>query len=293
MRRALSYILWPALLSAAITVNALGMTTGMPLLWLNVSYFGLALVLFVLERLMPHEPAWLADDGQLIPDIGHTLLSKSAVQVLIIVPALTGLSGHVDALQGSSWWPHAWPLPVQILLGLLIAEFGFYWAHRWGHEWPVMWRYHAIHHSVTRLWFVNTGRFHFVNTLLSTTFGLVLVLLAGAPSEVIIWGSAITAYVGLLTHANVEMRTGVLDYVFNTPGLHRWHHSKVLDEGNRNYGENLMIFDLMFRTFYKSPRRPPVDIGIQQPMPATLMAQIAWPFRRHPPFDVPEERLAA
>lgn len=293
MRRILSYVLWPGLLAGAIAVNAIGMSGDMPLLWLNISYFGLAIALFFLERAMPHERAWLADDGQLIPDIGHTLLSKSAVQILIIVPALAGLSGHVEGLE-ASWWPDSWPLALQILLGLLIAEFGLYWAHRLGHEWPLLWRYHAVHHSVTRLWFVNTGRFHFVNTLLSTSFGLILVLLAGVPAEILIWGSAITAYVGLLTHANVEMRTGVLDYFFNTPGLHRWHHSKDLSEGNRNYGENLMIFDLLFGTFYKSARRPPVDIGISEPMPATLGAQIAYPFRRRPESDDEfQERLAA
>jgi sterol desaturase/sphingolipid hydroxylase (fatty acid hydroxylase superfamily) len=279
MRVLLSYLLWPGLLAGAIAVNAYGMTTEMPLLWLNISYFGLAVALFVLERAMPHERTWLEDDGQLIPDIGHTLLSKSAVQILIIVPALMGLSGEVEPA-AAAWWPVEWPLALQILLGLLIAEFGLYWVHRLGHEWPTLWRYHAVHHSVTRLWFVNTGRFHFVNTLLSTSAGLALVLLAGVPAEIIIWGSAITAYVGLLTHANIEMRTGILDYAFNTPGLHRWHHSKKLDEGNRNYGENLMIFDLLFATFYKSPRRPPVDIGIKEPMPATLGAQIAYPFRR-------------
>ena len=31
--------------------------------------------------------------------------------------------------------------------------------------------------------------------------------------------SAITAIIGILTHANVEMRCGVLNYVFNTPEL--------------------------------------------------------------------------
>ena len=55
MRVLLSYVLWPGLLAGAIAVNAYGMTTGMPLVWLNVSYFGLAVALFVLERAMPHE----------------------------------------------------------------------------------------------------------------------------------------------------------------------------------------------------------------------------------------------
>ncbi len=279
MKRLLSYLLWPALMASAMAVNAYGMSTAMPLLWLNISYFGLAACLFALERVMPHEPRWNENDGQLWPDIGHTLLSKSAVQVLIIVPALTGI-GALASDEGAAWWPRAWPVALQIVLGLVIAEFGFYWAHRLCHEIRALWRFHAVHHSVTRLWFVNTGRFHFIDTLISVVFGLGVALAAGMPQDIIVWVSAITAYIGLLTHTNVEMRFGPLDYVFNTPALHRWHHSRNPAEGNSNYGENLMLFDLLFGTHFLTRRRPPVDIGIDEPMPATLGAQIAHPFRK-------------
>ena len=279
MQTALSYVLWPLLLAGAIAGTYAGMQTDYPLLWLNVSYFGLAGVMFALERAMPHERQWLADDGQLLPDIGHTLLSKSAVQMLIVVPALTGISGVVDT-SGGAWWPGDWPLVAQVVLGLVIAEFGLYWAHRLCHEWPALWPFHAVHHSVTRLWFVNTGRRHFFDTIISVSFGLAVGVLAGVPEGIIIWVSAITAFIGLLTHANIEMRCGVLNYVFNTPCLHRWHHSMVLREGNSNYGENLVIFDQIFGTFLNPARRPPVDIGIRENMPATLSGQIMFPFRK-------------
>lgn len=279
MKRLISCLLWPALMASAIAVNAYGMSTDLPLLWLNISYFGLAATLFLLERVMPHEARWNENDGQIWPDIGHTLLSKSAVQVLIIVPALTGI-GALASDEGAVWWPREWPIALQIALGLLIAEFGFYWAHRLCHEVRTLWRFHAVHHSVTRLWFVNTGRFHFIDTLISVAFGLGIALAAGMPQDIIVWVSAITAYIGLLTHANVEMRFGPLNYVFNTPALHRWHHSRIPAEGNSNYGENLMLFDLLLGTHFTTSRRPPVDIGINEPMPATLGAQIAHPFRR-------------
>ena len=92
--------------------------------------------------------------------------------------------------------------------------------------------------------------------------------------------SAITAIIGILTHSNVEMRCGWLNYIFNTPELHRWHHSKVLAEGNKNYGENLMLFDHLFGTFMDPPNeRGPQRIGIAQQMPATLWGQLVQPFR--------------
>jgi sterol desaturase/sphingolipid hydroxylase (fatty acid hydroxylase superfamily) len=143
-----------------------------------------------------------------------------------------------------------------------------------------MWRFHAVHHSVRRLWLVNTGRFHFVDTLVKVVAGVAIAIIIGAPKEMIVWVSAITGFIGFLTHANVEMRGGWLNYIFNTPDLHRWHHSMVIEEGNRNYGENLMFMDQLFGTFFlPAERRPPADIGIRDPMPSTLVQQIIWPFR--------------
>lgn len=282
MRVFLSFLLWPLLMAGAIAFNAWGMSmhgAAATLIVFNASYFGLGFVLFLLERAMPYEAEWNANDGQMIPDIGHTVISKTTVQILISALAVMGL---VDAAGpgGAWWWPHAWPMAAQILLGLIIAEFGLYWAHRWLHEVPALWRFHAVHHSVKRLWFWNTGRFHFIDTLISVTLGLGVALLIGLPKDIIVWVSAITAYVGLLTHCNVEMRFGWLNYLFNTPGLHRWHHSMVPEEGDRNYGENLMLFDHLFGTFFNPARRPPKEIGIRDAMPATLTGQIAYPFRR-------------
>ena len=167
---------------------------------------------------------------------------------------------------------------MQIILGLVVAEFGLYWAHRLAHEWPLLWRFHSVHHSATRLWFFNTGRFHFVDTNVSILLSQPLLFLVGAPKEIFIWTSAITAIVGMLTHCNVEMRFGLLNYVFNTPAVHRWHHSMNLEEGNKNYGENLMLFDHLFGSYFFAERRPPAVIGIKEAMPRTFWGQMLFPF---------------
>ena len=74
------------------------------------------------------------------------------------------------------------------------------------------------------------------------------------------------------------MRFGPLNFLVNTPVLHRWHHSRDPREGDRNFGENLMLFDLLLRTFYCPARRPPVDIGIDGDMPASFGGQLLAPF---------------
>jgi sterol desaturase/sphingolipid hydroxylase (fatty acid hydroxylase superfamily) len=281
MRRALSYAWWPVLFAASVAAVTYGLQIGHAVLVFNIAYITLAVAIALLERAFPYEEAWLKNDGQVLPDIAHTLLNKGVAQVIVVLVTFMG-AAELAAPKAGTLWPEQWPFALQTILGLVIAEFGLYWKHRLAHEWPPLWRFHAVHHSVTRLWFLNTGRFHLVDTLTGLAVGMPVLLLLGAPKDILIMVSAITAIVGILTHSNVEMRCGVLNLVFNTPELHRWHHSKVLAEGNRNYGENLMLFDQLFGTYFNAARRPPADIGINQPMPKTFFGQLAVPFTRAP-----------
>jgi ornithine lipid hydroxylase len=276
----LDYLLWPALFCASLAAMGYGMAHGRGPTAFNITYLCLALTLFFLERTRPHERKWLSRDDQMWPDLAHTLMTKIMVQVVIISLINLGIVHQLGARESGGIWPGHWPMPAQVVLGLVVGEFGLYWAHRIAHEWMPLWRFHAVHHSSPRLWFFNTGRFHFVDTIKSMLLGAPLVALGGAPGDVLLWGSAITAFIGILTHCNVEMRFGWLNYIFNTPGLHRWHHSMDLREGNKNYGENLVIWDLVFGTFFnEKSRRPPAEIGIREAMPRTFFAQLIAPFR--------------
>lgn len=279
LRTLTDYLLWPLILVVVLVPTGWGIAHGHGPLAFNITYLCLALFLFFLERTRPHEDEWLKSDGQEIPDLAHTLFTKVMVQVIIVSLANFGITAGLGHRDGGGLWPSHWPMFFQVSLGLVIAEFGLYWAHRLGHEWMWLWRFHAVHHSSKKLWFFNTGRFHVVDTIKSMIFSAPLVALAGAPGEVLIWGSALTAFIGILTHCNIRMKGGWLNYIFNTPALHRWHHSMDLREGNKNYGENLMIWDLLFGTYYDdTSRRPPRDIGIKDAMPKGFFGQLWAPF---------------
>lgn len=284
LRLIVSCAAWPVLLAGCIAATIYGFSIGQEILTFNISYFLLAACLLVLERVMPHEPQWLPSDGQTFANLAHTLMSKGTVQTLMIFSSAIGLAAFITpvAEPGHGIWPRDWPLWAQVILGVVVSEFALYWAHRLAHEWPLLWRFHAIHHSVVKLWVVNTGRFHFIDSLKSIVLGMSILLILGAPMEVLTWLSAITAYIGILTHCNVEMRFGILSWIFNTPGLHRWHHSRDLREGNKNYGENIVLWDMVFGTWFNEPRRPPADIGISEAMPRRFLDQLLWPFQRRP-----------
>lgn len=274
-------LFWPLAYGLGLLGASAAMSSSRPILWFNAVYLSVALAVGCCERLLPYEQLWLEDDRETFNDVAHTLLNKGLVQVgaaFITSMAMATAMVAEPAVTVWSIWPTHWPLVVQVVLGLLIAELGLYVAHRIAHEYPRMWRFHALHHSVERLWVVNTGRFHPVDTFFKIVLSQTPLYLMGAPLPVFLWISAVTAFNGLLTHCNIDVRTGSLDYVFNTPRLHRWHHSKRLDEGNRNYGENLVIWDQLFGTYYNPPRRPSARIGIEGRIARGFLAQLRQPF---------------
>jgi sterol desaturase/sphingolipid hydroxylase (fatty acid hydroxylase superfamily) len=92
----------------------------------------------------------------------------------------------------------------------------------------------------------------------------------------------ITAVHGIFQHANLQLRLGSLNHFFSMAELHRWHHSKTIEEANHNYGQTIIVWDTLFGTrFLPLDRKPPEDIGIPNlsAFPMTWWAQIRSPFR--------------
>ena len=90
------------------------------------------------------------------------------------------------------------------------------------------------------------------------------------------------AVFGMLQHANIDVRLGPLNRIFSMAEPHRWHHSRTLAEANSNYGSNLIVWDLVFGTFFlPSDREAPREIGIADlpRFPTGYLAQLATPFR--------------
>jgi len=100
------YSAWPVLLTFSISLTALGFAYDHPMIAFNLSYIILAISLLLLERAMPFEPKWQQKDGQLLADIGHTLVSKGTVQAILVFGGVIGLSEIVKPAvdtQGGMW----------------------------------------------------------------------------------------------------------------------------------------------------------------------------------------------
>lgn len=237
-----------------------------------------------LEWLFPHAESWkrylrhdLLPDGLFLAT--NNLLSgfrDAAVQT-------TGLfvAAQFAGTIGFHLWPASWPLWGQWALALIVYEFGHYWAHRMAHEIDLLWRFHSLHHSSQRLYFLNAARFHPIDTAWLGLVSTVPLLALGAPRTVILLVAAVGVVHGVLQHANLQLRLGPLNWIFSTAELHRWHHSKTLEEANSNYGTNLILWDTAFGTRFLPEREPSADVGISEPVgyPRGYLGPLLAPFR--------------
>ena len=284
LKRILRYLSWPLVFFSGLLGSYFAFASTHPMIAFGTVYAAAVFVLFLLERYIPYERRWLLSDGETVNDIGHTLATKGLLQLAGLIAAVFPMyaANILQPLAALKFglWPSDWPMVVQVALAVVIAELGLYWAHRIAHEKLFFWRFHALHHSVVRLWVINTGRFHVADSLFKLAMSQIPLYCLGAPLHVFWWLGAVTAFMGILTHCNIDMRTGIFDFVFSTPRLHRWHHSKDLREGNMNYGENVVIWDLIFRTYYNPNRPSSIDIGIKGQIAPGFLKQLAQPFTK-------------
>jgi sterol desaturase/sphingolipid hydroxylase (fatty acid hydroxylase superfamily) len=191
------------------------------------------------------------------------------------------LAGALSRSVGTGLWPSDWPFAAQLALAALLAELIQYWLHRWQHERDALWRFHAVHHSAPRLYWLNATRSHPLDLALVYILPYAPLIALGAPETTIMLLGIFEPVLGMLQHSNIAMRLGPLNYIFSVAEPHRWHHSATVREANHNFGSNLMIWDLAFGTFYLPPEPGPAAVGIpaMDEFPRGFTAQMLVPFR--------------
>jgi sterol desaturase/sphingolipid hydroxylase (fatty acid hydroxylase superfamily) len=241
-----------------------------------------AAMVMALEYVIPYERAWLPTWH----DVKHDFLFMITSQALLP----PGLSWFVSVLLlrwasesgfQATLWPHQLPALAQLVLMLVSVAFLRYWLHFAAHNTKILWTLHAVHHSPGKLYWLNVGRFHPIEKSLQFLLDAVPFILLGVGEQVLGFYLICFAVVGFFEHSNVDARYGVLNYIFSSPELHRWHHSRLIDESNNNYGNTLIIWDLVFGTFFLPRGRKVAQLGlINRAYPMGFFSQMRTPFIR-------------
>jgi sterol desaturase/sphingolipid hydroxylase (fatty acid hydroxylase superfamily) len=265
MKIIITYGLYPFLLVLGLGVCALAI-----LLDWDVSRtytymaIGRFVLLFGLEFIFPINPEWKMTWPSFFRDVKYFIaigltgfLFKYAIGLIAIKNA------HFEGILTSL------PLVLAALVALLIYEFLQYWFHRISHEAKgkfglFLWKVHSIHHLPDKVYLLMHPVSHPVNAIVVLMISQAVFVGLGVDAQTLLLINTIISLQGLISHFNVEIKAGWLNYIFIGTELHRFHHSANVNEA-KNFGAVLAIWDIVFGTFYYQKNRIPEELGVFEP----------------------------
>lgn len=192
--------------------------------------------------------------------IGHILKSLLNTELQILV-----------ALQ-PNW--------LQFIEAVLISDIGYYIAHKLNHTIPLLWKFHAVHHSVEHMDWLATVRVHPIDQVFTKMFQVIPLYILGFTKETFAGYIIFSAFIAFFIHANIRLKFGLLKWFVATPEFHHWHHSIETKAYNKNFAAQLPFLDLIFGTLYMPAGKMPDKYGISERVPYGYIAQMLYPFRR-------------
>ncbi len=254
-------------------------SVGASLAWLAGLAVSAIAVSFAVERLVPYEPGWNQDQNDTRRDILHGLVNEGSILMLVLIVPVSA-----QWVPWPSLWPVEWPVAVQLGLAVVLVDAGITLIHFFSHRVDVLWRFHAVHHSVLRMYGFNGLLKHPIHQTVEVLGGTLPWLLLGIPVEMAALGAFAVTIQLLLQHSNVDMRIGALRYIWALAPVHRHHHVASAGEGDVNFGLFLTVWDVMLGTARFAPstqvRTGAIGLDGQPDYPSGYIAQILKPFGR-------------
>ncbi|MFC4258189.1 sterol desaturase family protein [Marinobacter lacisalsi] len=286
--------LYVFLLLAIVAIAAFDYDSSQLFLWFLLPYYALGLVL---QFVMPKHKKPL-EQGELLTDVvsnGFMFLLSSVQNLMVTLffgLASSSLLIHFGLLSPSFGLSNL-PMWAQVICGLLIFDFMFYTTHRMAHTVPALWKLHSVHHSAHRVTLMNAYRVHPLDVLVRRFIPVFVLLQSGISQEGFVAVAVIGSVLATITHLNIDLKHGALNYLIGTNEIHRWHHSTKMSEA-KNFG-GIMIWDHLFGTFYyPKDRDMPEKLGLSHEQDYPLnnyWQQLIYPFRK--PIRKPEKAGSA
>lgn len=285
LQKITSYALYPFLLTVTILIIMAAIRYHWDYkLTYGLTALGLVLVLITLEFIFPLSGKWKMNGKSFLRDLTYILvdaplitLTKSAFGIFAIY-----YSEHHTGLFSNA------PTLLSVIGFLLVFEFFQYWYHRISHTatgkfGKFLWGVHLAHHLPDRVYVVMHAVFNPINTIITAIIIQTPLVMLGISPEAAMAATLLIDLQSVISHFNVDIRAGFLNYIFIGAETHRYHHSASIDE-SKNYGNTLAIWDLIFGTFLYKPGAVPESLGVEgqedYPKSNNIFKVIAYPFKK-------------
>jgi sterol desaturase/sphingolipid hydroxylase (fatty acid hydroxylase superfamily) len=285
LEKIITYALYPLLLAITVGLFAHSVAHGWNLstvfAWMAGSRI---LVLLAAEYYFPAKPEWKMTWLSFQRDLKYMVINGSVaglLKLLTVWLALDISKFNTGLVANTSIWQ-------EILALIVVFEFFQYWFHRLCHEgtgrfgaW--LWKVHLPHHLPDKVYLLMHPAGHPINLLVTLAIINFPMVVLGARPESIFLYNALIGLQGLVSHVNVKIKAGPLNYLLVGTELHRYHHSADVNEA-KNFGVLTPIWDIVFGTFQYQPERLPHKLGVENPStyPSSeeVLKLLVLPFKR-------------
>jgi sterol desaturase/sphingolipid hydroxylase (fatty acid hydroxylase superfamily) len=211
---------------------------------------GVGTIIFVqlLELVFERHEGWRINAKELLTDIFYVVLVFGGIGTLTEVLINSPLLELKQSLGIATPWLAALPFLVQVLIVILVFEFGQYWMHRAMHNWTPLWLTHAPHHHVTQL---NAMKGFIGNPIELFLISIGVISLLDVDTNALFAAFTASGAIAIYAHANVRADPPIwYGYVFTTIRNHSLHHTALSYEDTRcNYGNSVILWDRIFGTY--------------------------------------------
>jgi sterol desaturase/sphingolipid hydroxylase (fatty acid hydroxylase superfamily) len=244
---------------------------------------------FGAEKIAPFFDEWNDhhEHGDTPTTVLHILVYEyQSIVGVVLIPVICWLF----PFQGL--WPTQWPLWAQVIVAFVISDFMFMIMHYISHRYAPLWRLHAVHHGVGRLYGMNGVMRHPLHQVIDMVIANAPLVIIGMPVPVAVMLGFMISITLIVQHSNVDARLGPLQKHFSIGRIHHLHHVNWGTEGDCNFGLLLTIWDRLLGTFHEKPPREITakDLGVDEVpnFPKGYVEQFLFPFFYKPGQGEPE-----
>ena len=242
----------------------------------------LMLVFIPLERLLPLHHGQKVLRPKWTTDLTYVFLNGFLVRfgLVVVILSITALSSWAMPAALLAW-VGSLPIWVQFPAILVLSDLGFYAMHRLFHT-PLLWRFHAVHHSIEHLDWLAGHRVHPVDQILTKAGSYIPVFALGFSDAAIILAATVYFWHSVLLHSNVRVNFGPLRWIVASPQFHHWHHANQPEAYDKNFAGQLSVIDVLFGTFRVPGQALPELYGTGDKVPDGYVPQFFYPFKAQP-----------
>lgn len=238
-----------------------------------------AIIFIPLERMLPRVSGQKLVRRNLKLDLLYMLLSTIVLMIIstfFIILVVSVLDGFIP--ESATSFVASQPIWLQVILLIAAGDLYYYWSHRLFHTIPLLWKFHAIHHSIEDMDWIAAHRTHPIDTAITNSGVLIIAILFDFSSLAILICSVQFAWHSLLKHSNVNVGWGPLRWLYLTPTFHHWHHANVKEAYDKNFAGQLPLWDILFGTAIMKENEKPEKYGVDDPVPMTFLGSLFYPF---------------